>query len=598
MFIGGVQAASSDVATLEGYLWDEAIDEPAQAYTIEIDGEFFLGNTTSTNSTGFYSINIPAGDFNLKITKNDLTYYSKEFSIERDEIKRLDFKIDSADIEEEEEDDAPFSMSFDQIVSNAIENWYAVLILIVLLIVVPIIFTVMSRFFEKLDTKKFKFVDKKSLNFIEIVLKYNLYLILVIVVLWLLALIFPDIDKNIWQDFSKHLPALYTILWLFIIMKLLLLILRRGVEYLRGDLSTKPKQVMAPRYITLIGILFKYTIIIIFVLNILIIALAIFGMGNIIYDSTVGFLSENSGYLIFIVLVFGAVYLITRFLKTFVEDMKRRDTTEVSPQIVDMAGKVSKILIYIMGAMLIIFALLQMVRMGELATTLIMMISIIIGFVVAMAATGSIGNILSGMVLNAFRPFSIGDRVRIGDTIGDVVNTNLGFVTVETLNSEIIEIPNNTVIADKIINFSKSGAFAVEVDISIGYNVPNELVKKLLIEAARETKDLEDDPRPYVILTDLGDYAVTYKLRAFTTNAKVMFRVRSNLLANIHTIFYSHGVEILSPWYLVRRDDKIPTDKQVADGWDEMDKKGKEVLEKKVEEKITDGFGLMDKAME
>ena len=104
-FTGTVKAESSDVAILEGYVWDKAIDGPAQAYTIEIDGEFFIGNTTSSNNTGYYSINIPAGDFNLKITNNDLTYYSKEFSIESEEIKRLDFRIDSADIEEGEEDE-------------------------------------------------------------------------------------------------------------------------------------------------------------------------------------------------------------------------------------------------------------------------------------------------------------------------------------------------------------------------------------------------------------------------------------------------------------------------------------------------------------
>ena len=208
-----------------------------------------------------------------------------------------------------------------------------------------------------------------------------------------------------------------------------------------------------------------------------------------------------------------------------------------------------------------------------------------------------IGNVLSGLVLNAFRPYSVGDRVKIGDTIGDVVGSNLAFVQLETLNSEIIEIPNNTVIADKIINYSRSGSYAVNVDVGIGYNVPNDLVKKLLVEAARETKDIDDEPRPYVLLMDLGDYAITYKLRAYTSNAKVMFQVRSNLMANVHKKFYSHGVEILSPWYLVRRQEGIPSDEKVAKQWEAIEEKGKEVLEKKADEKISGGFDIMDKTL-
>ena len=247
--------------------------------------------------------------------------------------------------------------------------------------------------------------------------------------------------------------------------------------------------------------------------------------------------------------------------------------------------------------MIIIFAILQMANMGGLGQTLILMISMIIGFVVAMAATGSIGNVLSGLVLNAFRPYKIGDRVKIGDEIGDVVGTNLGFVQLETLNSEIIEIPNNTVIADKIINYSKSGAFAVNVDVGIGYYVPNELVKTLLIDAARDTKDIEDDPRPNVLLMNMGDYSITYRLRGFTTNAKAMLRVRSNLMASVHTQFYKHGVEILSPWYLVKREEAIPTSEKISKGWEASEKEGKEVLEKETGKKITDSFELMEKTL-
>jgi small-conductance mechanosensitive channel len=680
---GTVQSQTGhDTAAINGYVYDNAFNKnPAVGYNVEVAGVTFRGNTTITGSDGYYWLNIPEGELTLTVYKNNLIYYSYDFSIESGDIFYKDFIIDSRlglsklsgyvwdaeldapangyrvnisavgydekesvvtdffgyyefiltqtdyeicvikddDVywedtititdqdkvlnitineEEEKEEDLFAWLDVNEIVKNVIQNWYAFIILILLLIILPIILTIMGKFFERLSTKKFKLLDERALSFIEITIRYNVYLIIAILILWLLALIFPVFNENVWQYFIMHLPALYMILILFILMKLFLLILRRGMDYLQGSLATKPKWSVSPRYISILRIILRYAIILIFAINIIIIAMAIFGMGDLISQGVVDFFSANSGYLVFIVIIIAAMYFISGFLKSFIDDIKKREASKVSPQILDMAGKVGKILVYLMGGILIIFAFLQMANMGELGQTLILMISMIIGFVVAMAATGSIGNILSGMMINAFRPFQIGDRVKVGDTIGDVEAQNLAFVRLRTLNNEIVEIPNNNVIGDQLTNYSRSGAFAITVDVGIGYNTPSELVKKLLVEGARETKDIIDDPRPYVIITNLGDYAITYRLRAFTENAKIMFRVRSNLMANVHKTFYTHGVEILSPWYLVRRSESVPTDKQIADGWDEMDQKGKEALEKKVEEKISGGFELMDKVME
>ncbi len=135
----------------------------------------------------------------------------------------------------------------------------------------------------------------------------------------------------------------------------------------------------------------------------------------------------------------------------------------------------------------------------------------------------------------------------------------------------------------------------IEGENYLGNTTPSTLVRKLLIEAARETKDILDEPRPHVIMTELKDYAIVYKLRAYTENAKAMLRVRSNLIANIQHKFYSRGVEILSPWYMVRREEGELTEEKIADSWASMDKRGKEIFEKETEEKMGDGFELMDK---
>jgi small-conductance mechanosensitive channel len=579
---------------LYGEIYDEELERAAYNFKVNatgIDDEEY--DKTNSDFYGYYELIVPEGEYTICVSKNNEEYCKEKVLVSGSDTQ---LNLTIKEIPEEEEDIFAW-INFNQITSDLIDNWWALIFILILLVITPILFTFVDKIDEKLDHRKYRFIDEKTVIFLEKIARYILIITFIILLIMFFAWLFPGFDNMAWKHIAPHIPAVYTIILLFIIMRLLMLISKTGMDYLRGDLSWKPKLKISPRYIGMLDIVLKYIIVLIFGINILILALAIFGMGNLIYDSVTGFFSENSGYILFIIVILVLIYFISRFLGTFIADMKRKEAARISPQVADVVGKVGKIVIYIFGAMIIIFALLQMAKMGDLGQTLILMISMIIGFVVAMAATGSIGNVLSGLVLNAFRPYEVGDRVKIGETIGDVVGSNLAFVQLETLNSEIIEIPNNTVIADKIINYSKSGSFAITVDSGIGYDVPNNVVRKLLLEAARETKDIEDEPRPHMLILELGDYSITYRLKAYTTNAKAMVRIKSNLMANIQEMFYSHGVEILSPEYLVRRQETAPTEKKLKDIWSDIDKKGEEVFEKETEEKIGKGFDLMDKTL-
>jgi small-conductance mechanosensitive channel len=593
--ISDCSAQTDGYVIVRGTVWDESTNSPAQNLTVEIKGKTFLSTKTTTDENGSYEINdVPYGEHTLKIYDDQHTYKTHELSIDSNRTYHLDFRIDMT-IEEEE---GIFDwITMEQIISDISANWPFLILLLVIVVIIPALLVIIDKVFVRIKTKKYQFFDEKSIEFIEKIIKYNILIAFALSLVWVLALIFPDFNRTVWRWVAPQILAIYTIVILVILMKLFLLLLNRFMDYLHGNLASKPKWQISPRYLGIIGIVLKYLIILIFSINIIIIAMAILGMGGVISRAAANFFSKNSGYLVFIILIIIIVYLAARFLRTFIADMKTKETARVSPQVADMMGKIGKIIIYIFGAMIIIFALLQMANMGDLGQTLILMISMIIGFVVAMAATGSIGNILSSLVLNAFRPFEVGDRVLIGDVLGDVVDTNLVFVRIETLNSEMVDIPNNNVIGDKIINYSRSGSFGIDVDVSIGYEVPNTLVKKLLLEACRETKDIDDEPRPIVLVDNLGDYAIRYKLRGFTTNAKAIIRIRSNLNANVHNQFYRHGIEIVSPWYLVQRQEKKLTGEEITKSFIATDEKGQKAMEKATDEKIGDGFGLMEKTL-
>jgi small-conductance mechanosensitive channel len=94
--------------------------------------------------------------------------------------------------------------------------------------------------------------------------------------------------------------------------------------------------------------------------------------------------------------------------------------------------------------------------------------------------------------------------------------------------------------------------------VTIGYDVPWPKVQKLLLAAASNTTDIEQEPKPFVLQTSLDDNYVAYELNAFTRRADKRPRIYSELHANILDSFHGAGVEITSPHYRATRDGNEP----------------------------------------
>ena len=184
-------------------------------------------------------------------------------------------------------------------------------------------------------------------------------------------------------------------------------------------------------------------------------------------------------------------------------------------------------------------------------------ISIFFGVLLSLGSTAAIANIVAGVAITYMRPFNIGDRVRIADTMGDVVEKTLLITRVRTIKNVEVTIPNSMVLGSHMINLSalaQQAGFILHTAVTIGYDAPWRKVHDLLITAARATRDLLADPAPFVLQTGLNDFAVSYELNAYTTNVKDLLPILSELHENIQDRFNEAGVEIMSPTYSALRD--------------------------------------------
>jgi small-conductance mechanosensitive channel len=182
-----------------------------------------------------------------------------------------------------------------------------------------------------------------------------------------------------------------------------------------------------------------------------------------------------------------------------------------------------------------------------------------VGVLAALGSSAVATNVISGLMLIYTRAFQEGDRVEINGVVGLVQERDLLVTRIQTPRNELVSIPNATVIASSIINFSFSRReiqrpVAVATTVTIGYDVPWRQVQALLLQAARQTPGIAADPEPFVLQTSLNDFHISYELNAHVEEVNRYRETLSALLAAIQDSFAAADVEIMSPGYHAIRD--------------------------------------------
>jgi len=184
-------------------------------------------------------------------------------------------------------------------------------------------------------------------------------------------------------------------------------------------------------------------------------------------------------------------------------------------------------------------------------------ISVFLGVLLSLGSTSAVAHVVAGTILTYMRAFQIGDFVRIGSDVGEVVEKTLLVTRMRTQKNEIVTIPNGTVLGGVVVNYSaeaRKGGVIFHTVATIGYSAPWRQVHDLLISAALATDDVLHDPGPFVLQTALNDFYVSYELNAYTAKPTNMLNIYSRLHQNIQDRFNEAGVEINSPHYASLRD--------------------------------------------
>ena len=180
-------------------------------------------------------------------------------------------------------------------------------------------------------------------------------------------------------------------------------------------------------------------------------------------------------------------------------------------------------------------------------------ISVFVGIIISLGSSTLIANLMAGLVITFMRPFRIGDRIKLNDTVGDIIEKTPLVTRVKTPKNEIVTVPNSFVMSSLTTNYSSSAqeyGLIIHTDVTFGYEVPWQQVHQLMIQSALATPHIEAEPRPFVLQTKLDDWYVVYQINAYTRHPEKMSAIYSDLHQNILDIFHEAGIEVMSPHFM------------------------------------------------
>jgi small-conductance mechanosensitive channel len=251
-------------------------------------------------------------------------------------------------------------------------------------------------------------------------------------------------------------------------------------------------------------------------------------------------------------------YYTTRFSQVFFNALKDGSLTITGfyPEWAEPTYRITVFLIYAL-ALAIIFPYLP----GS-DSPAFRGVSLFLGALFTFGGASAISNFVGGIIVIYTRAYQIGDLVKVGEVTGSVLEKTILSTRIRTPNNQIVTIPNASIVANNIINYTATNRelkqpLILNTTITLGYDNPWRKVHEVLVEAALATNHISKEFRPFVLQTSLNDFYVSYELKAYTELALSPIeipRIYSELHQNIQDKCNEAGIEIMSPHYTALRD--------------------------------------------
>jgi small-conductance mechanosensitive channel len=172
-----------------------------------------------------------------------------------------------------------------------------------------------------------------------------------------------------------------------------------------------------------------------------------------------------------------------------------------------------------------------------------------LGIGVGLGLQGIVSNFVAGLVLLLEQPIRLGDRIEVGETLGDVVRLRGRSTWIQTNDNVVIIVPNSEFINSRVTNWTANDRqVRISLPVGVSYDSDPKEVREVLSRIAAQHPDVLPEPAPEIIFLDFGDSSLDFELRVWTVRqVQTPQRLKSDLYFTIFDAFREKGIEIPFP---------------------------------------------------
>jgi small-conductance mechanosensitive channel len=264
--------------------------------------------------------------------------------------------------------------------------------------------------------------------------------------------------------------------------------------------------------------------------------------------------------LLILIVLFGVVIVVERLVRRhFVSRLLRR--THLNPALQFTLARIFGYLLLALG----FYVSFQTVGVN-LSSLAILAGAVGVGL--GFGLQNIISNFISGIIILAERPISIGDRIEVGGVAGQVREISLRSTTVITNDNIAIIVPNADFITHRVTNWSYADPrVRFRIPFGVAYGTDLEKLRLLMIRVADGHPKALKEPKPDLFFAGFGDSALNFELSVWSSEMTVSpRRFRSDLYFAIEKTLRENRIEIPFPQrdVRIRRDGTSPESKLVS----------------------------------
>ena len=157
-------------------------------------------------------------------------------------------------------------------------------------------------------------------------------------------------------------------------------------------------------------------------------------------------------------------------------------------------------------------------------------------------------DIISGILIIIDQSLHVGDIVEVDGRVGKVLEIKLRTTRVVTRNNRVMVIPNHKFMLDTLFNWTQNSFTNREqVNVGVAYGSDVQMVKMILLQCAKESTDVLQDPKPIVLFEDFADSSLNFSLYFYVANGMNSPSIQSDLRFRIDSAFKANKISIPFP---------------------------------------------------